>query len=89
VCNATQTGFDLKATCAPQEICDPVKQKCLACTMGQYRCNPSTPDVLERCRADGTGFDMVKKCAASSQCSATAGDCVGASDAGTSDARSD
>jgi hypothetical protein len=90
VCNATRTGWDVKATCDAPELCDPAKEKCVSCVAGKYRCNPSNPQVLERCKSDQMGFETVKTCAPPSQCSATMGDCVGSSsDGGTTDARSD
>jgi hypothetical protein len=83
ICNAAQTGWDTKATCPSQELCDPIKQKCLVCVAGQYRCNMNT---LEVCKSDGMAFEKVKTCAPPSQCSAARADCIGAPDAGATDA---
>ena len=83
VCNAAQTGWDTKATCPSQELCDPIQQKCLVCVAGQHRCNANT---LEVCKSDGMAFEKVKTCATPSQCNATLADCIGAPDAGTTDA---
>jgi hypothetical protein len=86
VCNAAQTGWDTKATCPSQELCDPIQQKCLVCVAGQYRCNAM--NALEVCKPDGMAFEKVKTCAAPSQCNATRGDCIGTPDAGPTDAGS-
>jgi len=84
VCNSSQTGWDVKATCGSQELCDAAKKACLTCVPGQYRCRPSDPRILERCKADGQGWDMVKNCALPLLCSATLGDCIlGGTDGGT------
>jgi hypothetical protein len=84
VCNAAQTGWDTKAACPSQDLCDPIKQKCLVCIAGLYRCNAM--NALEVCKSDGMAFEKVKACAPPSQCNAILADCTGMADAGFSDA---
>ncbi|HLV66165.1 MAG TPA: hypothetical protein VKY73_10145, partial [Polyangiaceae bacterium] len=46
-----------------------------ACALGETRCNPTNPAVLEQCNADRTGFQMLRLCMSGALCNAVDARC--------------
>ena len=65
-CNANQSAWMLKDTCASKEQCDSKGGSCLVCPEADaLRCNGAR---LESCNAKRTSWDLVMECPSADQC---------------------
>ncbi len=73
-CDAADTGWSLKDTCASGALCDAKGKHCSVCKDGDSRCNGAD---REQCAADGGAWKLREHCTAENLCSESSCDgCV-------------
>ena len=65
-CDAVDTGWTLKDTCASGDLCDAKDKRCSICKDGDFRCSGLQ---RQQCLSDGSGWKTVETCSAQNLCS--------------------
>ena len=65
-CDAVDTGWSLKSTCASGDLCDAKDKRCSVCKDGDFRCSGAE---RQQCNSDGNGWHTVETCDAQNLCS--------------------